>query len=160
MQQVKAFIKAIRLSGWQVAADKPSIFLMYPSQSWYVGNSLPTLVKRINNAFRCANQIHGLTRKNQGNADYVDYFAPAVSDAAAGFSGLLIAYELVKSMIEAGAAGVHFRDQLVSAKVGCFMDDKVLVSTWESIQKLIATLTSGRCSNTLLLFWRGRTQRL
>ena len=138
MQQVKAGIEAIYLSGWQVAADNNSSLTMYPDQSLYAVNSVPTVVQRINNAFRRADQIQWKAGKNPGDADWVDYFAPIVADAEAGFGGVLNAYELMKSMIEAGAAGVHFEDQLASVKKCGHMGGKVLVPTQEAVQKLIA----------------------
>lgn len=138
MQQVKAGIEAIYLSGWQVAADNNSSLTMYPDQSLYAVNSVPTVVQRINNAFRRADQIQWKAGKNPGDAGYVDYFAPIVADAEAGFGGVLNAYELMKSMIEAGAAGVHFEDQLASVKKCGHMGGKVLVPTQEAVQKLIA----------------------
>ena len=138
MQQVKAGIEAIYLSGWQVAADNNSSLTMYPDQSLYAVNSVPTVVQRINNAFRRADQIQWKAGKNPGDADWVDYFAPIVADAEAGFGGVLNAHELMKSMIEAGAAGVHFEDQLASVKKCGHMGGKVLVPTQEAVQKLIA----------------------
>src|SRR6056300_1137706 len=138
MQQVKAGIEAIYLSGWQVAADNNSSLSMYPDQSLYAVNSVPTVVQRINNAFRRADQIQWKAGKNPGDADYVDYFAPVVADAEAGFGGVLNAYELMKSMIEAGAAGVHFEDQLAAVKKCGHMGGKVLVPTQEAVQKLIS----------------------
>ena len=138
MQQVKAGIEAIYLSGWHVAADNNSSLTMYPDQSLYAVNSVPTVVQRINNAFRRADQIQWKAGKNPGDADWVDYFAPIVADAEAGFGGVLNAYELMKSMIEAGAAGVHFEDQLASVKKCGHMGGKVLVPTQEAVQKLIA----------------------
>lgn len=116
VQQVKAGIQAIYLSGWQVAADNNSAESMYPDQSLYPVDSVPTVVKRINNSFRRADQIQWKSGKNPGDEGYIDYFAPIVADAEAGFGGVLNAYELMKSMIEAGAAGVHFEDQLASVK--------------------------------------------
>ncbi len=138
MQQVKAGIEAIYLSGWQVAADNNTSLSMYPDQSLYAVNSVPTVVQRINNAFRRADQIQWKAGKNPTDADYVDYFAPIVADAEAGFGGVLNAYELMKAMIEAGAAGVHFEDQLASVKKCGHMGGKVLVPTQEAVQKLIA----------------------
>jgi isocitrate lyase len=116
VQQVKAGIQAIYLSGWQVAADNNSAESMYPDQSLYPVDSVPTVVKRINNSFRRADQIQWKAGKNPGDEGYIDYFAPIVADAEAGFGGVLNAYELMKNMIEAGAAGVHFEDQLASVK--------------------------------------------
>ena len=116
MQQVKAGLKAIYLSGWQVAGDANLAGEMYPDQSLYPANSVPSVVKRINNTFQRADQIQWMEGKNPSDADYVDYFAPIVADAEAGFGGVLNAFELMKSMIDAGAAGVHFEDQLASVK--------------------------------------------
>lgn len=133
MQQVKAGLKAIYLSGWQVAGDANVAGEMYPDQSLYPVNSVPNVVKRINNTFIRADQI----QQSEGKDD-IDYFAPIIADAEAGFGGVLNAYELMKAMIEAGAAGVHFEDQLASAKKCGHMGGKVLVSTQEAIQKLSA----------------------
>jgi isocitrate lyase len=133
MQQVKAGLKAIYLSGWQVAADANDAFEMYPDQSLYPVNSVPSVVRKINNAFIRADQIHHAEGK-----DDIDWFAPIVADAEAGFGGVLNAHELMKHMIEAGAAGVHFEDQLASAKKCGHMGGKVLVPTQEAVQKLIA----------------------
>ena len=133
MQQVKAGIKAIYLSGWQVAADGNTSETMYPDQSLYAYNSVPTMVKRINNTFRRADEIQW----SKGNND-IDYFVPIVADAEAGFGGVLNAFELMKGMIEAGAAGVHFEDQLASVKKCGHMGGKVLVPTQEAVQKLIS----------------------
>lgn len=133
MQQVKGGIKAIYLSGWQVAADGNTSETMYPDQSLYAYNSVPTMVKRINNTFRRADEIQWA----KGSSD-IDYFAPIVADAEAGFGGVLNAFELMKGMIEAGAAGAHFEDQLASAKKCGHMGGKVLVPTQEAIQKLVA----------------------
>lgn len=133
VQQVKAGVKAIYLSGWQVAADANASETMYPDQSLYAVNSVPAVVRRINNAFKRADEIQWSKRKND-----VDYFAPIVADAEAGFGGVLNAFELMKAMIEAGAAGVHFEDQLASAKKCGHMGGKVLVPTQEAIQKLTA----------------------
>ena len=133
MQQVKAGLKAIYLSGWQVAADANVAGEMYPDQSLYPINSVPTVVRRINNTFMRADQIQWAEGKND-----VDYFAPIVADAEAGFGGVLNAFELMKSMIDAGAAGVHFEDQLASVKKCGHMGGKVLVPTREACEKLIA----------------------
>ncbi len=138
VQQVKAGIQAIYLSGWQVASDNNSALSMYPDQSLYPVNSVPTVVSRINNSFSRADQIQWQKGVNPGDAGYIDYFAPIVADAEAGFGGVLNAYELMKAMIEAGAAGVHFEDQLASVKKCGHMGGKVLVPTQEAIQKLIA----------------------
>jgi len=133
LQQVKAGLKAIYLSGWQVAADANLSGEMYPDQSLYPANSVPAVVRRINNAFVRADQIHHAEGK-----DDIDWFAPVVADAEAGFGGVLNAFELMKSMIEAGASGVHFEDQLASAKKCGHMGGKVLVPTQEAVQKLAA----------------------
>ncbi len=133
MQQVRAGLKAIYLSGWQVAADANLAGQMYPDQSLYPADSVPAVVKRINNTFQRADQIQSA----EGKGD-IDWFAPIVADAEAGFGGVLNAHELMKGMIEAGAAGVHFEDQLASAKKCGHMGGKVLVPTQEAIQKLVA----------------------
>jgi isocitrate lyase len=133
MQQVKAGLKAIYLSGWQVAGDANVAGEMYPDQSLYPANSVPMVVKRINNTFTRADQIQWSEGKND-----IDYFAPIVADAEAGFGGVLNAFELMKSMIDAGAAGVHFEDQLASVKKCGHMGGKVLVPTREAVAKLSA----------------------
>ena len=133
MQQVRAGLKAIYLSGWQVAADANLAGEMYPDQSLYPANSVPTVVRSINNALMRADQLHYAEGKND-----IDWFAPIVADAEAGFGGVLNAFELMKAMIEAGAAGVHFEDQLASAKKCGHMGGKVLVPTQEAVQKLVA----------------------
>lgn len=133
LQQVKAGVKAIYLSGWQVAADGNLAETMYPDQSLYPVNSVPAMVRRINNAFKRADEIQWA----RGGGD-IDFFAPIVADAEAGFGGVLNAYELMKHMIEAGAAGVHFEDQLASVKKCGHMGGKVLVPTQEAVQKLTA----------------------
>ncbi len=133
MQQVKAGLNAIYLSGWQVAADANVAGEMYPDQSLYPANSVPLVVKRINNTLLRADQLNHA----EGN-DSVDWLQPIVADAEAGFGGVLNAFELMKSMIEAGAAGVHFEDQLASVKKCGHMGGKVLVPTQEAVQKLIA----------------------
>ncbi|WP_263079131.1 isocitrate lyase [Endozoicomonas sp. Mp262] len=138
VQQVKAGIEAIYLSGWQVAADNNTGFTMYPDQSLYPVNSVPTVVQRINNSFKRADQIQWKKGVNPEDDSYTDYFAPIVADAEAGFGGVLNAYELMKAMIEAGAAGVHFEDQLASVKKCGHMGGKVLVPTREAVQKLIS----------------------
>ena len=134
VQQVEAGLKAIYLSGWQVAADANLAGEMYPDQSLYPCNSVPAVVKKINNALLRADQIQVL----DGREDGPYWFAPIVADAEAGFGGPLNAFELMKGMIEAGAAGVHFEDQLASAKKCGHMGGKVLVPTSEFIAKLIA----------------------
>jgi len=133
MQQVKAGLKAIYLSGWQVAADANVAGEMYPDQSLYPANSVPLVVKRINNTLLRADQLNHA----DGN-DSVDYLQPIVADAEAGFGGVLNAFELMKAMNEAGAAGVHFEDQLASVKKCGHMGGKVLVPTREAIEKLVA----------------------
>jgi len=138
MQQVKAGIEAIYLSGWQVAADNNTSEAMYPDQSLYPVDSVPTVVKRINNTFRRADQIQWQKGANPGDAGFVDYFAPIVADAEAGFGGVLNGYELMTAMIRAGASGVHFEDQLASVKKCGHMGGKVLVPTQEAVQKLVA----------------------
>ena len=133
MQQVKAGLKAIYLSGWQVAADANLAGEMYPDQSLYPANSVPQVVKRINNTLLRADQIQ--CAEGQGD---IDYLQPIVADAEAGFGGVLNAFELMKAMIEAGASGVHFEDQLASVKKCGHMGGKVLVPTREAIEKLNA----------------------
>ncbi|OHX14457.1 isocitrate lyase [Chromobacterium sphagni] len=138
MQQVKAGVKAIYLSGWQVAADNNEYSAMYPDQSLYPVDSVPKVVERINNAFCRADEIQHAKGLEKGDKGHIDYFAPIVADAEAGFGGVLNAYELMKAMIRAGAAGVHFEDQLASVKKCGHMGGKVLVPTQEAVQKLIA----------------------
>src|SRR5215216_295168 len=133
VQQVQAGLKAIYLSGWQVAADANAAGQMYPDQSLYPANSVPDVVRRINHAFQRADQIDHAEGRNG-----IEWYAPIVADAEAGFGGCLNAFELMKAMIEAGAAAVHFEDQLASAKKCGHMGGKVLVPTQEFIQKLIA----------------------
>src|SRR5262249_26111418 len=133
VQQVQAGLKAIYLSGWQVAADNNDSGQMYPDQSLYPVNSVPNVIRRINNALMRADQIHHMNGKNG-----MYWMAPIVADAEAGFGGTLNAFELMKAMIEAGAAAVHFEDQLSSAKKCGHLGGKVLVPTSEAIQKLIA----------------------
>ena len=133
LQQVKAGIKAIYLSGWQVAADGNTSETMYPDQSLYAVNSVPTMVSRINNAFKRADEIQW-----QKGEKEIDFFAPIIADAEAGFGGVLNGFELMKAMIEAGASGVHFEDQLAAVKKCGHMGGKVLVPTGEAVQKLVA----------------------
>ena len=116
MQQVKAGLKAIYLSGWQVAGDANLAGEMYPDQSLYPANSVPQVVRRINNSLTRCDQVQWMEGKNPGDEGYIDYFAPIVADAEAGFGGVLNAFELMKGMIEAGASGVHFEDQLASVR--------------------------------------------
>ena len=138
MQQVKAGLKAIYLSGWQVAGDANLAGEMYPDQSLYPANSVPAVVRRINNTLTRADQIQWMEGKGPGDTGFVDFFAPIVADAEAGFGGVLNAFELMKAMIDAGAAGVHFEDQLASAKKCGHMGGKVLVPTREAVSKLVA----------------------
>ncbi|MBA4742479.1 MAG: isocitrate lyase [Azoarcus sp.] len=138
MQQVKAGVKAIYLSGWQVAADNNTYGAMYPDQSLYPVNSVPQVVEAINNTFQRADQIQWSKNINPGDPGYVDYFAPIVADAEAGFGGVLNAFELMKAMIRAGAGGVHWEDQLSSVKKCGHLGGKVLLPTNEANQKLIA----------------------
>ena len=133
MQQVKAGLQAIYLSGWQVAADANTAGTMYPDQSLYPVDSVPNVVRKINKTLLRADQIHHAEGK-----DNIDWLVPIVADAEAGFGGVLNAYELMSHMIESGAAGVHFEDQLASAKKCGHMGGKVLVPTQEAVQKLIA----------------------
>jgi isocitrate lyase len=133
LQQVQGGIKTIYLSGWQVAGDANLAGQMYPDQSLYPSNSVPAVVREINNSFLRADQIHHAEGKNG-----IYWFAPIVADAEAGFGGSLNAFELMKSMIEAGAAGVHFEDQLSSAKKCGHLGGKVLVPAQEFVQKLVA----------------------
>ena len=133
MQMAKAGLKAIYLSGWQVAADANNAFTMYPDQSLYPADSVPSVVRKINNCFKRADEIY-----HAEGDDSIDWYVPVVADAEAGFGGVLNAFELMKAMIEAGAAGVHFEDQLASAKKCGHMGGKVLVSTQDAVQKLIS----------------------
>jgi isocitrate/methylisocitrate lyase len=133
VQQVQAGLKSIYVSGWQVAGDANGAGQTYPDQSLYPADSVPNLVKRINNALLRSDQIYYSSGQNG-----VNWFAPIVADAEAGFGGVLNAFELMKAMIEAGAAGVHFEDQLSSAKKCGHMGGKVLVPTKEAVQKLIS----------------------
>src|ERR1700728_4591536 len=133
VQQVKAGLKAIYVSGWQVAADANNAGQMYPDQSLYPADSVPNLVRRLNNALMRADQVHHSVGKNG-----MSWFVPLIADAEAGFGGTLNAFELMKAMIEAGAACVHFEDQLSSAKKCGHLGGKVLVPTVEAIQKLVA----------------------
>jgi isocitrate lyase len=150
MQQVKAGLKAIYLSGWQVAADANVAGEMYPDQSLYPANSVPLVVKRINNTLLRADQLH-----HAEGDDSIDFLQPIVADAEAGFGGVLNAFELMKAMIEAGAAGVHFEDQLASVKKCGHMGGKVLVPTREAVEKLnAARLAADVCGVPTLLIAR------
>ncbi len=138
VQQAKAGIEAIYLSGWQVAADGNTSETMYPDQSLYAYDSVPTMVRRINNAFKRSDEIQWGRGVEPGDEGYVDYFLPVVADAEAGFGGVLNAFELMKNMIANGASGVHFEDQLAAVKKCGHMGGKVLVPTQEAVEKLIA----------------------
>ncbi|MDJ0654253.1 MAG: isocitrate lyase [Xanthomonadales bacterium] len=133
MQQVRAGLNAIYLSGWQVAADANNAGQMYPDQSLYPADSVPSVVKRINNTLMRADQL-----SHAEGDDSVDWMQPIVADAEAGFGGVLNAFELMKGMIEAGASGVHFEDQLAAAKKCGHMGGKVLVPTREAVEKLVS----------------------
>jgi isocitrate/methylisocitrate lyase len=148
MQQVRAGLKAIYLSGWQVAGDANLAGEMYPDQSLYPANSVPAVIRRINKTLLRADQIHHA----EGDSS-IDWLQPIVADAEAGFGGVLNAFELMKEMIEAGAAGVHFEDQLSSAKKCGHMGGKVLVPTSEAINKLVAARLAADVSGvpTLLI---------
>jgi isocitrate lyase len=150
MQQVKAGLDAIYLSGWQVAGDANLSGHMYPDQSLYPADSVPAVVKRINNTLQRADELYHA----EGN-DSIDWFKPIVADAEAGFGGVLNAFELMKQMIEAGAAGVHFEDQLSSAKKCGHMGGKVLVPTQEAVNKLVAArLAADLCDVPTVLIAR------
>ncbi|MGU5760515.1 isocitrate lyase [Aeromonas hydrophila] len=155
VQQAKAGIEAIYLSGWQVAADNNLSSTMYPDQSLYPANSVPSVVERINNSFARADQIQWANEVGPQDKGFIDYFLPIVADAEAGFGGVLNAFELMKGMIEAGAAGVHFEDQLASVKKCGHMGGKVLVPSQEAVQKLIAArLAADVCGTTTLVIAR------
>lgn len=150
LQQAKAGLNAIYLSGWQVAADANLAGEMYPDQSLYPADSVPSVVERINNTFRRADQIQWM--EEEGNTDF---FVPIVADAEAGFGGVLNAFELMKGMIRAGAAGVHFEDQLASVKKCGHLGGKVLVPTREAINKLnAARLASDICGVSTIVVAR------
>ena len=138
MQQAKAGIEAIYLSGWQVAADGNTSETMYPDQSLYAYDSVPTMVRRINNTFKRADEIQWAKGIESGEKGHVDYFLPIVADAEAGFGGVLNSFELMKNMIFNGAAGAHFEDQLAAVKKCGHMGGKVLVPTQEAVQKLVS----------------------
>jgi isocitrate lyase len=133
VQQVKAGLEAIYLSGWQVAGDANLAGQMYPDQSLYPSDSVPSVVRRINNALRRADQIHHAEGNNE-----IDWFVPIVADAESGFGGALNCFELMRGMIEAGAAGVHFEDQLASEKKCGHMGGKVLLPTAQAVRNLVA----------------------
>ena len=140
MQQAKAGLEAVYLSGWQVAADGNTSETMYPDQSLYAYDSVPAMVRRINNTFQRADEIQwkAICDGKLADRDAIDFFLPIVADAEAGFGGVLNAFELMKNMIAAGAAGVHFEDQLAAVKKCGHMGGKVLVPTSEAVQKLVA----------------------
>jgi len=150
MQQVKAGLKAIYVSGWQVAADANLAGQMYPDQSLYPANSVPALVSKINQALQRADQIYHAEGKNE-----IDWFAPIIADGEAGFGGPLNVFELTKAMLEAGAAGVHFEDQLASEKKCGHMGGKVLVPTRTAIKHLVAArLAADVCDVPMILVAR------
>ncbi len=150
MQMAKVGLKSIYLSGWQVAADANNADTMYPDQSLYPVDSAPAVVRKINNAFKRADELHHAEGDNS-----IDWFVPIVADAEAGFGGVLNAFELMKSMIAAGAAGVHFEDQLASAKKCGHMGGKVLVPTQDAVQKLVAArLAADVCGVPTITFAR------
>ena len=150
IQQVKAGLKAIYVSGWQVAADMNNSLRMYPDQSLYPSDSVPYLLKRINNSLMRADQIHHMKENHD-----IHWMAPLIADAEAGFGGALHAFEIMKEMIEEGAAGVHFEDQLASVKKCGHLGGKVLVPTREFITKLVAArLASDVCGVDTLLIAR------
>ena len=150
VQQVQAGLKAIYVSGWQVAADNNTTLHTYPDQSLYPVDSVPSMVRRINNALQRADQIDHMEGRTG-----TQWFVPIVADAEAGFGGVLNAFELMKAMIEAGAAGVHFEDQLSSAKKCGHMGGKVLVPTREAVQKLVAArLAADICGTPTLIVAR------
>src|SRR5947199_8715916 len=142
IQQVRAGLKAIYLSGWQVAADANLSGHMYPDQSLYPSNSVPAVVRRVNQALQRADQIAHAGGKND-----IDWFVPIVADAEAGFGGALNVFELIKAMIESGAAGVHLEDQLASEKKCGHMGGKVLVPTRTAIMNLTAARLAADISN-------------
>src|SRR5437870_6214305 len=151
VQQVRAGLKAIYLSGWQVAADANLAGQMYPDQSLYPANSVPAVVRRVNQALQRADQIAHAEGKND-----IDWFVPIVADAEAGFGGPLNVFELIKAMIEAGASGVHLEDQLASEKKCGHMGGKVLVPTRAAIAHVIAArLAADVCDVTTVI--RART---
>ena len=150
VQMAKAGLQSIYLSGWQVAADANNAGQMYPDQSLYPADSAPDLIRRINGALARADQIH-----HAEGDDSIDWFLPVLADAEAGFGGVLNAFELMKDMIDAGAAGVHFEDQLSSAKKCGHMGGKVVLPTREAVQKLVAArLAADVCGVPTLLVAR------
>ena len=143
MQQVKAGLRAIYLSGWQVAGDANLSGQTYPDQSLYPANSVPQVVRRINNALKRADQIE----TSEGTSSVDDWFAPIVADAEAGFGGPLNAYELMKNMIDSGAAGIHWEDQLASEKKCGHLGGKVLIPTQQHIRTLNAARLAADVEN-------------
>jgi isocitrate lyase len=154
VQMAKAGLEAIYLSGWQVAADANLSEQVYPDQSLYPANSVPAVVRRINNALRRADQIQWSEAMAAADtaSELIDYFLPIVADAEAGFGGPLNAYELMRSMVEAGAAGVHWEDQMASEKKCGHMGGKVLIPT----QQHIRTLTAARLAADVMGVQIGR----
>lgn len=146
VQQIKAGLKAIYLSGWQVAADANNSGNMYPDQSLYPADSVPAIVKRINKALQRADQIQTMEQLSGEDTTDYDFFAPIIADAEAGFGGQLNAFELMKSMIEAGAAAVHFEDQLASEKKCGHLGGKVLVPT----KTFVRTLNAARLASDVM----------
>ena len=138
MQQAKAGMEAIYLSGWQIAADGNTSETMYPDQSLYAYDSVPAMVRRINNTFKRADEIQWARGIGPEDEEYIDYFLPILADAEAGFGGVLNAFELMKNIIANGAAAAHYEDQLAAVKKCGHMGGKVLVPTQEAVQKLIA----------------------
>jgi isocitrate lyase len=159
LQQAKAGVEAIYLSGWQVAADNNTSETMYPDQSLYAYDSVPTVVRRINNTFKRADEIQWSRGISPGTRNGVDFFLPIVADAEAGFGGVLNAFELMKNMIVAGASGVHFEDQLAAVKKCGHMGGKVLVPTQEAVQKLIAARLAADVMGVPTCCWRAPTPR-
>jgi isocitrate lyase len=155
VQHAKAGLKAVYVSGWQVAADANTSGNTYPDQSLYPVDSVPSLVKRINSAFLRADQIETLERLEHKNSTTNDRMLPIIADAESGFGGPLNAHELMKAMIEAGAAGVHFEDQLSSEKKCGHMGGKVLVPTQTQIRTLNAARLAADVMNVLICVWVG-----
>ena len=159
VQQVKAGLKAIYLSGWQVAADANSSGNMYPDQSLYPVDSVPSVVRRINKALERADQIQTMERLQGVGGAEIDYLVPIIADAEAGFGGALNAFELMKAMIESGAAAVHFEDQLASEKKCGHLGGKVLVPTRSFIRTLNAARLAADVMGVPTLSWRAPMPR-
>ena len=151
VQQVKAGLEAIYLSGWQVAADNNSASSMYPDQSLYPVDSVPSLIERMNNSFIRSDQIQWKNNIQPGDEGYIDMFAPIIADGEDGFGGVRNTYELMRHMIEAGAAGVHFEDQLASVKKCGHRGGKVLIPTREAVDKLISARLAADVANVSTL---------